>query len=587
MSILSARRKKKPDQVGEEHWISVSDLMSALMMIFLLLSVFYMIYLSETTRLEDLEQRELIAEAGGLADKLAVAETAVEEKTRLLADVTADYQEQLARAGKLEGELAHFQEQLAEKTRLIEEATGDRGALFAKTGDLEARLTGAEKLLGEKSRLLTDVTADYQEQLARAGELEGELADIREKLAQKTRLFEEATGERGALFAKAGDLEARLTGAEKLLGEKSRLLTDVTTDYQEQLARAGELEGELADIREKLAQKTRLFEEATGERGALFAKAGDLEARLTGAEKLLGEKSRLLTDVTTDYQEQLARAGELEGELADIREKLAQKTRLMEEATSERGALFAKAGDLEARLTGAEKLLGEKTSLLAESEARLQAALAAGEEKTRKLEKFVSQAVIYEDVIEELQQSLLTEFGPDFATWNAELREDLTFRFNEPTVLFDIGKTTIKPKFKRILEDFFPRYIAVITSDKFKNDIAEVRIEGHTSSFWGDLDPNSEEAYFNNMRLSQGRSRNTLEYVTQLPAVREHIGWLRSKLTANGLSSSKLVDNNGYFLTDRRSNGIENSSRSQRVEFRVRIDAESKITKIIGSGKSE
>jgi hypothetical protein len=87
------------------------------------------------------------------------------------------------------------------------------------------------------------------------------------------------------------------------------------------------------------------------------------------------------------------------------------------------------------------------------------------------------------------------------------------------------------------------------------------------------------------MMLSQGRSRNTLNYVTQLPVARKHIGWLKSKLTANGLSSSKLVDKNGYLLTDPDSTGIESSARSQRVEFRVRIDAESKITKLIGSGK--
>ena len=299
-----------------------------------------------------------------------------------------------------------------------------------------------------------------------------------------------------------------------------------------------------------LAEKTRLLEVATADYKALFSKAGELEAELAGSDKLLAEKDKLLAEATVDYN-----------------------------------ALFTKAGDLEAQLAGSDKLLAEKDRLATEITANLEEALVAIEHKTEKLNKFVSQAVIYEDVIKDLRQSLLDEFSPDLKKWNAELREDLTFRFNEPTVLFDIGDTTIKPRFKRILDDFFPRYMKVITSDKFREDIAEVRIEGHTSSFWGDLDSSSAEAYFNNMRLSQGRSRNTLIYVTQLPVANKHIGWLRSKLTANGLSSSKLVDSNGYLLKDYRSNGIENSARSQRVEFRVRIDAESKITKIIGSGK--
>jgi outer membrane protein OmpA-like peptidoglycan-associated protein len=50
--------------------------------------------------------------------------------------------------------------------------------------------------------------------------------------------------------------------------------------------------------------------------------------------------------------------------------------------------------------------------------------------------------------------------------------------------------------------------------------------------------------------------------------------WLQYHLTANGLSSSKLVLD---------ANGRENPAKSQRVEFRVRTDADAKIAKIIES----
>jgi len=450
MSILSTITKGRVDSQNEEHWISVSDLMSALMMIFLMLAVFYMIYYSDFKKTQQVEHQILSTKAGELARELAGAEKLVADKSKLLTEATSQYK-----------------------------------ALFDKAGELEAALAGAEKLLGDKERMLSETTDEYK-----------------------------------ALFNKAGDLERKLAGAEKLLAEKSRLLDDATIEFN-----------------------------------ALFDKAGDLEKKLAGAEKLLAEKSRLLEETVTTSREYKA--------------------------------LLAQAGSIEDRLASAEKLLALKTKLLAETNVQLDILRAATKIKEVKLANVVSQAVIYEDVIKELRQSLLGEFNPDMKKWNAELRDDLTFRFNEPQVLFDVGKTNLKRKFRRILDDFFPRYLKVITSEKFKADIAEVRIEGHTSSFWGSLNPRGQQAYFNNMELSQGRSRNVLFYVTGLPAARDRIEWLKAKLTANGLSSSKMVDSEGYLLTDRESSGVENRAKSQRVEFRVRIDAESKITKIIKQGSDD
>jgi hypothetical protein len=71
-----------------------------------------------------------------------------------------------------------------------------------------------------------------------------------------------------------------------------------------------------------------------------------------------------------------------------------------------------------------------------------------------------------------------------------------------------------------------------------------------------------------------------------LPESKLRYAWLKDKLTANGLSSSKLVDKDGYFITDEKSDGLEDQLRSQRVEFRVRIDAESKITKMLDDAES-
>ncbi len=241
--------------------------------------------------------------------------------------------------------------------------------------------------------------------------------------------------------------------------------------------------------------------------------------------------------------------------------------------------------NLEEKEQNAQLLLDDKDKLLDSLTGSLKELAVSNRSKDNKLNTLIQGAVIYDDVIRELHQSLLGEFNSDLKKWNAELRDDLTFRFNEPNVLFSTGDTSLKDNFKKMLDDFFPRYLQVITSEKFKLDIAEVRIEGHTSSLWGSLPKNSPQAYFNNMRLSQGRSRNTLFYVMALPEARKNYDWLKDKLTANGLSSSKPVDKNGFLLTHESSDGIENQLKSQRVEFRVRIDAESKITTMLDNSE--
>ncbi|WP_051234830.1 OmpA family protein [Marinimicrobium agarilyticum] len=174
-------------------------------------------------------------------------------------------------------------------------------------------------------------------------------------------------------------------------------------------------------------------------------------------------------------------------------------------------------------------------------------------------------AVLYDRLRTQLYEDLYEEFEQDLPRWGAELNRDLSLRFYDTEVLFPQGEDTLRPAFREILEDFFPRYLNIITSPKYREDILEVRIEGHTSSDWGTLP--EREAYIRNMALSQARTRTTLAYLLSLPEVSDERGWIKAHLTANGLSSSKPVVDNG----------VEDPVRSRRVEFRLRTDAESRI----------
>jgi outer membrane protein OmpA-like peptidoglycan-associated protein len=170
-----------------------------------------------------------------------------------------------------------------------------------------------------------------------------------------------------------------------------------------------------------------------------------------------------------------------------------------------------------------------------------------------------------------LYRDLLREFQPDLQRWRATLDPDLTIRFDQPNVLFDTGRADLKPGFRAILADFFPRYLRIISDPRYRANISEIRIEGHTSTMWG-AGVGADEAYFRNMELSQTRTRSTLQYVLLLPEVAGDKRWLTQHLTANGLSSSRTLRNE---------DGSENVVASQRVEFRVRTDAESRIDAIL------
>ena len=177
--------------------------------------------------------------------------------------------------------------------------------------------------------------------------------------------------------------------------------------------------------------------------------------------------------------------------------------------------------------------------------------------------------VAWKDSEVEIYDELQREFQGDLPRWHAELdRETLSIRFRAPDVLFDAGTANLQPEFKSILNDFFPRYLKVL--HRFQDAIAEVRIEGHTSSEWEGA-ATADEAYFKNMELSQARTRSVLEYTLGLPLITPFKEWAQAHLTANGLSSSQLVYS-----------GLqEDKTRSRRVEFRVRTNSKEQIVRVL------
>lgn len=182
-------------------------------------------------------------------------------------------------------------------------------------------------------------------------------------------------------------------------------------------------------------------------------------------------------------------------------------------------------------------------------------------------DKIKEVAVAYQQNQVDIYDALNNEFDKDLGKWGATIdKETLAFNFQSPDVLFANNDTNLSDAYKLILDDFFPRYINVLTP--FRDSLDEIRIEGHTSSV-GLRNSTEAQAYFYNMRLSQGRTRSVLEYGYAL--MPDDANWIKANVAAVGFSSSRLIMHEG----------VEDAAMSRRVSFRAITNADIQIKRIL------
>lgn len=225
-----------------------------------------------------------------------------------------------------------------------------------------------------------------------------------------------------------------------------------------------------------------------------------------------------------------------------------------------------------------EKLLQETERIQGEAQEKVVAAREELQDATLPLNN-------WSDIERDIEKGLENEFGADTEKWGVQIGDDLTLFFLDNNVLFEQNSAVLQPGFKALLSDIFPRYIELLYSNpKFKEEILEIRIEGHTSSEWENL--NKREAFIKNMELSQDRTRSVLGYVLS-PEMLNRIAWRISgggavhnpelekwmiqKVSAIGFSSSRLR------YADQR----EDKHASRRVELTIRTKAKEALLEAI------
>ena len=175
-------------------------------------------------------------------------------------------------------------------------------------------------------------------------------------------------------------------------------------------------------------------------------------------------------------------------------------------------------------------------------------------------------AISYRDTKANLNEALYAEFENDLQTWDASITKDNSISFNSPDVLFEVSKSEIKDEFKIILGEFFSRYMKILTSQEYKAEIKELRVEGHTSDKWGSV-LSEKEIYLKNMQLSQSRAYEVLSFCYSLEdeTIKENRTWLEKYFRANGMAFSQLKE----------------KEKARRVEFSIEMKSEDKVYEIL------
>ena len=180
------------------------------------------------------------------------------------------------------------------------------------------------------------------------------------------------------------------------------------------------------------------------------------------------------------------------------------------------------------------------------------------------------------DLYEELDKSIANKYDE----WGIRLLSDLTITFENPVVLFGQDSYLIKQEFKNILDEWAPVYFSIITKEKYRHIIKEVKIEGHTAR----KSP-AYSSYIRTIELSQHRARSILDYIMQTSYFQalslSEQKRLEYIVSANGFGYGRAIDDDYVPVID---SGNSISHKSRRVLFKIVIDnAEDVVNYVKGS----
>ncbi|MBQ3791271.1 MAG: OmpA family protein [Lachnospiraceae bacterium] len=259
-------------------------------------------------------------------------------------------------------------------------------------------------------------------------------------------------------------------------------------------------------------------------------------------EELLGKEQELAvqTDALKEEQETVASQSLL---LDEQKEALAlQEERLLaqqEQLIAQQDKLATQEEELKAQ----HVLLSELESLMASQQAKL-------------------------DRIIGVRSALVEALKKEFDDSGLELAVDeqtgaITF---QSSILFSYSQSQLKASGKEFLDEFLPRYAAILLGDEYRDYVSEIIIEGHTDTTGG---------YLYNLDLSQKRAYSVASYCLDDKSKvlsPEELESLRAVTSTSGRSySNPVLDEHGEI----------DAEASRRVEILFRLKDEEMIREMI------
>lgn len=138
-------------------------------------------------------------------------------------------------------------------------------------------------------------------------------------------------------------------------------------------------------------------------------------------------------------------------------------------------------------------------------------------------------------------------------------------------ILFREGSSRLSRKGRETLEHVIPLYYeALLGDEQLRDHVDQIVFEGHTNTnYSGDDDP--DRAYLYNLRLSQRRAYEAMEYVIDSDIGASYEA--KELLAANGYSSSRII-----YEDEARTQ--EDKERSRRIEIRFRLKDERSLNQL-------
>ena len=242
-------------------------------------------------------------------------------------------------------------------------------------------------------------------------------------------------------------------------------------------------------------------------------------------EKLRLDKTKLISDRDQLMADQAKILKEQDGLKAEQTRLLVERKNLK----TERKQLL---GD-KSRLLGDKKALTSQTTLLNAKVLKLQAAIREASTKRANL-----------------MDALATSFKKNHAQ-GVSIDKAGGKIILKSEVLFPQGQSELTAEGKDNLAKVSESLLEVLSSTQLRAQVEGVMVEGHTSS---------KGEYIKNLDLSADRSINTLQYLLELPKVKQSPRHLRQLFFAGAFGESKPV---------LKPNGKEDEIKSRRIEIRL------------------